>query len=79
LDERVDPPRRIEFLVTAGPARPRGTFELTENPGQTTTVRFALDLKPAGLMKLMTPMITRQMRSEVAQLETLKTVLERTP
>jgi uncharacterized protein YndB with AHSA1/START domain len=74
-----DPPRRLEFHVTAGPARPVGVFELTENPDKTTRVRFALDLKPAGLMKLMTPMITRQVRREVAQLDTLKTVLERTP
>jgi uncharacterized protein YndB with AHSA1/START domain len=74
-----DPPRRLEFHVTAGPARPAGVFELTENPDETTRVRFALDLKPAGLMKLMTPMITRQVRREVAQLDTLKTVLERKP
>jgi uncharacterized protein YndB with AHSA1/START domain len=74
-----DPPRRLEFHVTAGPARPVGVFELTENPDKTTRVRFALDLKPAGLMKLMTPMITRQVRREVAQLDSLKTVLERTP
>jgi uncharacterized protein YndB with AHSA1/START domain len=74
-----DPPRRLEFHVTAGPARPAGVFELTENPDKSTQVRFALDLKPAGLMKLMTPMITRQVRREVAQLDTLKTVLERTP
>jgi uncharacterized protein YndB with AHSA1/START domain len=74
-----DPPRRLEFLVTAGPARPRGIFELTENPDHSTQVRFALDLRPAGLMKLMTPVITRQMRSEVAQLDTLKAILERTP
>jgi hypothetical protein len=37
------------------------------------------DLKPGGLMKLMTPVITRQVRREVAQLDTLKTVLERKP
>ena len=74
-----DPPRRLEFHVVAGPARPVGVFELTENPDQTTRVRFALDLKPAGLMKLMTPMITRQMRHEVSQLDNLKTILERTP
>jgi len=73
-----DPPRRLEFAVTAGPARPRGVFELTENPDHSTKVRFALDLAPAGLMKLMTPMISRQMRSEVAQLDSLKAVLERT-
>jgi uncharacterized protein YndB with AHSA1/START domain len=71
-----DPPCRLEFVVTAGPARPAGVFELTENPDQSTRVRFALDLKPAGVMKLMTPMITRQMRTEVAQLETLKDVLD---
>jgi len=29
-------------------------------------------------MKLMTPMITKQMRREVAQLDTLKSVLEQT-
>jgi uncharacterized protein YndB with AHSA1/START domain len=72
-----DPPRRLEFLVTAGPARPAGVFELTENPDQSTRVRFALDITPAGLMKLMTPMIRKTMRTEVAQLDTLKDVLER--
>jgi len=73
-----DPPRRLEFQVTAGPARPAGVFELSENAGQSTRVRFSLDLDPAGPMKLMTPMITRQMRREVAQLDNLKAVLERT-
>jgi hypothetical protein len=74
-----DPPRQLGFHVTAGPARPAGVFELTENPDHSTLVRFALDLQPAGLMKLMTPMITRQMRREVAQLDNLKTILESTP
>jgi len=50
---------------------------LTDGTGQATVVRFALDLQPTGFMKLMTPMIARQMRREVAQLETLKKVLER--
>lgn len=71
-----DPPNRLEFLVIAGPARPGGVFELTENPDRSTRVRFALDLKPTGLAALMTPMITRQMRREVAQLDTLKAILE---
>ena len=71
-----DPPRRLEFVVTAGPARPAGVFELTENADQSTSVRFALDINPAGLMKLMTPMIRKTMRTEVAQLGTLKEVLE---
>jgi len=72
-----DPPRRLEFVVTAGPARPAGVFELTENADQSTSVRFALDINPTGLMKLMTPMIRKTMRTEVAQLGTLKEVLER--
>jgi uncharacterized protein YndB with AHSA1/START domain len=74
-----EPPRRLEFVVTAGPARPAGVFELTETPGDGTRVRFALDLQPTGLMRIMTPMIARQMRSEVARLDTLKKLLERTP
>src|SRR5258708_1601442 len=69
-----DPPRRLEFRVIAGPARPVGVFELTENPDQTTRVRFTLDLKPAGLMKLMAPMSNRQVPHGGAQLDTLKTL-----
>ncbi|HEX2322039.1 MAG TPA: SRPBCC family protein [Streptosporangiaceae bacterium] len=72
-----EPPRRLEFVVTAGPARPSGTFELTEGPEQgSTVVRFALDLEPTGVMRLMSPMITKQMRREVAQLDSLKARLE---
>jgi uncharacterized protein YndB with AHSA1/START domain len=73
-----DPPTRLEFQVTAGPARPVGVFELTETTPGITTVRFTLELRPGGLMKFLTPMIARQVRHEVAQLDTLKTVLERT-
>jgi uncharacterized protein YndB with AHSA1/START domain len=71
-----EPPRRLSFVVTAGPARPAGVFELTEAAEASTLVRFALDLTPAGFMKLMTPMITRQMQREVAQLDNLKAILE---
>jgi uncharacterized membrane protein len=71
-----DPPKRLEFVVTAGPARPAGVFEVTENPDQSTSVRFTLDVQPSGLMKLMTPMINKTLRNEVAQLDTLKAVLE---
>jgi uncharacterized protein YndB with AHSA1/START domain len=73
-----DPPTRLEFQVTAGPARPAGVFELTETTPGITTVRFTLDLRPGGLMKFLTPMIARQVRHEVARLDTLKTILERT-
>jgi hypothetical protein len=41
------------------------------------SVRFALDIAPTGLMKLMTRMISKTMRTEVAQLDALKEVLER--
>ena len=73
-----EPPRRLEFQVTAGPARPTGVFELSEDADQSTRVRFSLDLNPSGLMRLMTPMISRQMRREVTQLDNLKAILERT-
>jgi uncharacterized protein YndB with AHSA1/START domain len=75
------PPTGLAFAVIAGPARPTGRFELAEaGPGR-TTVTFTLDLQPTGLMRLMTAMIAKQMRAEVAQLTRLKTNLEagRTP
>lgn len=71
-----DPPRRLAFHVTAGPARPVGVFELTQE-GAATRVRFTLDLRPTGLMRLMAPMIAAQVRKEVHQLDNLKVVLER--
>ena len=75
---RLRKPCPRERLPRAGPApaRPSGVFELTDGTGPGTVVRFTLDLQPTGFMKLMTPMITKQMRREVAQLETLKRVLE---
>jgi len=39
-------------------------------------VRFYLELRPRGLMILMTPMIAAQVRREVAALDNLKAVLE---
>jgi uncharacterized protein YndB with AHSA1/START domain len=74
-----DPPRRLEFLVTAGPARPAGVFELSEAAAGSTRVRFSLDLEPSGAMKLMAPMIAMELRREVAQLDKLKAILERSP
>ena len=74
-----DPPRRLEFLVTAGPVRPAGVFELIENPDQSTQVRFVLALKAAWLWKLLAPMITPRMQREVDALDNLKAILERAP
>jgi uncharacterized membrane protein len=71
-----DPPRRLEFEVIAGPARPRGCFEFTPRGDDSTEVRFALDVRPRGLTVLLTPMIAAQMRKEVAALDMAKRILE---
>jgi len=70
-------PHLLEFEVTAGPARPTGRFELAEAGPGATTVTFTLDVQPTGFMKLMGPMIAKQMDTEVHQLDRLKTDLER--
>jgi uncharacterized protein YndB with AHSA1/START domain len=75
---QFEPPNRLEFRVIAGPARPTGRFTLTEDRPGRTTVTFALDLRPTGLMRLMSGMVARTMRSEVAQLSALKADVEKT-
>jgi len=78
-DHRItthQPPTLLEFAVTAGPARPTGRFELSETAPGHTTITFTLDLRPRGLVRLMNGMVTRQMRTEVQQLERLKHNLE---
>jgi uncharacterized protein YndB with AHSA1/START domain len=74
---KYEPPRTLEFAVVAGPARPTGRFELSESGAGNTNVRFSLDLQPHGAMRLMSGLITKTMRSEVASLDRLKTELER--
>ena len=71
-----EPDRRIAFRAIAGPVRPEGTFELAPVDGG-TRVAFSLRCTPTGLAKLMTPMVASTMRSEVAQLDRLREVLER--
>jgi uncharacterized protein YndB with AHSA1/START domain len=71
------PPTLLEFVVTAGPARPTGRFELATVEGGQTRVTFALDVAPRGLMRLMSGMVARQMRTEVGQLDQLKRILEK--
>ena len=71
-----DPPHGLTFTVTAGPARPTGRFELTDEGPTRTTVTFTLDLQPTGLMRLMNRMIAKTMRVEVNQLNQLKQQLE---
>ena len=67
---RYDQPTRLDFEVIAGPARPSGRFELRET-GDATEVTFTLDVKPHGLMVLMTPMINKQVHTEVGNLANL--------
>jgi uncharacterized protein YndB with AHSA1/START domain len=73
-----EPDRRLAFRAIAGPVRPEGSYELTPLNGG-TRVTFALHYTPGGLAKLMTPMVARTMRAEVAQLDRLRAVLEEPP
>ena len=70
-----EPDRRIGFRAIAGPVRPEGSYELEPHDGG-TRVTFALRCSPRGMAKLMAPMVARTMRSEVAQLDRLRAVLE---
>lgn len=70
------PNELIKFQVIAGPARPTGTYKF-EAAGDSTRVTFTLHYEPKGLARLMDPMITGTMRSEVATLSNLKAQLER--
>jgi carbon monoxide dehydrogenase subunit G len=72
-----EPDRRIGFRAIAGPVRPEGSYELASVDGG-TRVTFALRAEPRGLAKLMAPMVARTMRTEVAQLDRLRAVLEDT-
>ena len=69
------PNQTIKFQVTAGPARPTGSYSF-ESDSKSTTLTFILDFQPKGLAKLMNPMIQSSMQSEVAMLSALKTYLE---
>jgi hypothetical protein len=71
----AEPGRLLAFQVVAGPARPAGRYQLTENDGS-TTVRFSLDLKLPLLMRVLDSLVTKTMESEVAQLTNLKGVIE---
>jgi uncharacterized membrane protein len=71
----LEPDRRIEFRTVTGPVRPEGSFELGEAEGG-TRVTFRLSYEPGGIGRLMSPMVAASMRSEVGNLENLRTVLE---
>lgn len=69
------PDRRIAFRTTKGPVRPTGSYDLrTHGDGTELTFRLAANL--SGLKKLMSPMVSRTMNSEVAAVVNLKRILE---
>jgi uncharacterized protein YndB with AHSA1/START domain len=68
---RVEEPSRIDFEVISGPARPVGSFVLRDRGDGSTEVSFSLDLVPSGLLKLMGPMLRRQVRDDVASIANL--------
>jgi uncharacterized membrane protein len=70
------PNSALAFEATAGPVRPRGRYQLTEDDGG-TAVTFTLDADLSGLKKLlMGGMVTRTMATEVRSLDKAKVVLE---
>lgn len=69
------PDQLIRFQVIAEPARPTGTYKF-EAVSSSTRVTFILHFEPKGLTKLMDPMITSSMKSEIAILSDLKAYLE---
>jgi uncharacterized protein YndB with AHSA1/START domain len=72
-----DRPKTLAFEVIAGPARPKGIFQLTALDAESATVTFRLSAEPSGIMRLMAPMIAKQMRFETRQLDNLKARLEK--
>ncbi len=72
-----DPPRTLGFETLSGPMRPAGTMRFSSD-GEDTRVSFEMVLNPRGLLRLMAPIIERQVqRSTKADLERFKEILER--
>lgn len=69
------PDQRIAFKTTTGPVRPTGSYDLRDHDGH-TEVTFRLAAKLTGPKRLMSPMVSKTMASEVAALAELKRVLE---
>ena len=69
-------PRLLVFEVVAGPVRPVGRYDLVAEGPRATTLTFTLDAEPRGIMKLMSPVISKQVQHEVGRLAALKRDLE---
>lgn len=70
-------PVKLGFEVISGPARPTGMYTLVAEGPSRTSVTFTLDLHPSGPMRLMGPMISRQVTKEVTSLDRLDEALKR--
>jgi uncharacterized membrane protein len=69
------PDTLLAFRTLAGPVRPEGSFRFEDADGG-TRITFSLNASLGGAKKLMTPMVAKSMRSEVAALDNLKRLLE---
>lgn len=69
------PDTLLAFRTLAGPVRPEGSYRFEDADGG-TRVTFSLEANLSGARKLMTPMVSKSMRNEVAALGNLKRVLE---
>src|SRR5919204_6066509 len=58
----------VAFRTLAGPVRPEGSYRFDDADGG-TRVTFALSANLRGLQKLMAPMVSRSMTSQVGSLE----------
>jgi len=71
-----DPPNRIGFETLSGPMRPVGSTTFTAE-GDATRLDFEMEMNPRGFMKLLSPMISRQVqRGVTADHVKLKELLE---
>jgi uncharacterized protein YndB with AHSA1/START domain len=69
------PDQRIAFRTTKGPVRPTGSYDLRPTD-HGTELTFHLAANLGGLKKLMTPMVSRTMKTEVTAIDELKRILE---
>lgn len=56
-----DPPHRLGFETTSGPMRPAGNMAFRSD-GDATRVELTLALNPRGLMRILAPLIQRQVQ-----------------
>jgi uncharacterized protein YndB with AHSA1/START domain len=66
-----DEPTRLVVEVTAGPARPRGSFTITPTSPSSCLVTFAITLEPEGVMKFVQGMIEAQLVAETTSIQNL--------